>query len=249
MKPVAPYAFLEERVRQRKGLIDLRCRSVDSGIETRDLRQFGIEAHCQLDRREIVRLVQGCERHQSLELGQQFHSDPGRPGVAQPAVDHAVADRRKSPAAQSVSCPRQYGRQYLARHGRRLRPQIRGRDPFAVGPASARRRTGADPIDLPAEDPPLALVKTEFEGRGAGVDHTDQGLGSWRHAAALALGFPWLAGRKFVRASEIRSLFIKPSYLSIFYEPNATRPDSGIFDTRRGIGSGNVNRSSPLVRR
>jgi hypothetical protein len=209
VKSVAAYALLEECVRQRKGLIDLRCRSVESGIETSDLRQFGIVGHCQLDRREIVRLVQRCQRHQSLELSQQFRSDPGRPGVAQPAMDHAVAERRKSPVAEPVSCPRQDGGQYLARHARRFRTEIRGRDGLALGPGGTRRRVGADPIDLPAEDPPLALVKTEFERRGAGVDHADQGLSRRRHAATLSLGTLPDSRDKFVPASEIRLPFIK----------------------------------------
>ena len=43
-----------------------------------------------------------CFRHLIPELSQQFRSDPGRPGVAQPAMDHAVADRRKSPVAEPV---------------------------------------------------------------------------------------------------------------------------------------------------
>ena len=212
MKPVAPYPFLEKRIRQRKGLIDLRRGSVESGVETRDLRQVRIEGHGHLDRREIVRLVQRCERHQSLELGQQFRSDPGGPGVAQPAMDHAVADCRKPPVAEPVPCPRQYGRQDLARHSRRFRTQIRGRDLFAVGPGSACRRTHADPIDLPAKNPLLALVKAELERGGAGVDHADQRLCSRRHAAALRLRISLRAGKKFVAASEICLLFIKNLY-------------------------------------
>ena len=44
------------------------------------------------------------------------------------AMDHAVTDRRKPAVAEPVPCPRQYRRQHLARHGRRFRSQIRGRD-------------------------------------------------------------------------------------------------------------------------
>jgi hypothetical protein len=72
---------------------------------------------------------------------------------------------------------------------------------------------GADPIDLPAENPPLAFVKTELERRGAGVDHTDQGFRSCRHAAVLPLGIFPDSREKFVPASEIRLIFIKNTSL------------------------------------
>ena len=70
MKAVAPNALLIIRVGQREGLLDLRRSAVKGGIEARYLRQFGIERHRHLDRREIVRLVQWRERHQRLQLSQ-----------------------------------------------------------------------------------------------------------------------------------------------------------------------------------
>ena len=63
VKTVTPYAFLVKRVGQCEGLLDLRRSAVKSGIEARYLRQVGIEGHRHLDRREIVRLVKGRERH------------------------------------------------------------------------------------------------------------------------------------------------------------------------------------------
>jgi hypothetical protein len=36
----------------------------------------------------------------------------------------------------------------------------------------------ADPLHLAAEKPPFAFVETEFERRGAGVDHADRRLHS-----------------------------------------------------------------------
>ena len=70
MKAVAPNALLIIRVGQREGLLDLRRSAVKGGIEVRYLRQFGLERHRHLDRREIVRLVQWRERHQRLQLSQ-----------------------------------------------------------------------------------------------------------------------------------------------------------------------------------
>jgi hypothetical protein len=43
VKAVAPYALLIKRIGQRKCLINLRRSAVESGIEARDLRQFGLK--------------------------------------------------------------------------------------------------------------------------------------------------------------------------------------------------------------
>jgi hypothetical protein len=98
---------------------------VKSGIEACHLRQFGIEAHRHLDRREIVRLVQWRERHERFQLGQQFRRDAAGPGVVQTAMDDAVAECVKPPVAKLFSGPRQYRRKHLTRHCRRFRPEVR----------------------------------------------------------------------------------------------------------------------------
>ena len=121
MKAIASDALLIERVGQRKGLLDLGSGSVEGGIETGHLRQFGIEGHCHFDGREIVRLVQRRERHQLLQLGEQFRRDTGGSGVVQTAMDDAVAERVKPSVAEPLSGPRQYRREDLARHRRRCR--------------------------------------------------------------------------------------------------------------------------------
>jgi hypothetical protein len=64
VEAVASYAFLVKRVGERKGLLDVWRSAVKSSVEARHLRQAGVEGHRHLDRREIVRLVQWCERHQ-----------------------------------------------------------------------------------------------------------------------------------------------------------------------------------------
>ena len=57
MKTVAPDTFLIERIGQSEGLLDLGRSAVKGGIEACYLRQFGIEAHRQLDGHQVVRLV------------------------------------------------------------------------------------------------------------------------------------------------------------------------------------------------
>src|SRR5215472_15998357 len=163
VKAIAPYALLVERVRQREGLLDLRRGPVEGGVKASDLRQFGIEGHRHLDRREIVRLVQWRERYKRLQFGQQFGGYAGRPRVTQAAVDDAVAERVEPPVSQPLPDPRQYRRKHLARHRRRFRPQVRGRDGFAIGTGGARLGPSPDPVDLTRENPALALIKAEFE--------------------------------------------------------------------------------------
>jgi hypothetical protein len=99
MKAVAPDTFLIERIGQSEGLLDLRRSAVKGSIEACHLRQFGIEAHRHLDGREVVRLVQWCQRHQRLQLGDQFGSDAGRSRVMEAAMDDAMAERREPPVA------------------------------------------------------------------------------------------------------------------------------------------------------
>jgi hypothetical protein len=178
MKAVAPNAFLVKRVGEREGLLDLRRGAVKSGIEACHLRQFGIEAHRHLDRREMVRLVQWRGRHERFQLGQQFRRDAGGPGAVQTAMDDTVAECVKPPVAKLFSGPRQSRRKHLTRHCRRFLPEIRGVELFAIEPSRARRRMCADPIDLAAENSPLAFVKTELDGRGAGIDYADHRLRS-----------------------------------------------------------------------
>ena len=155
MKAVAPNALLIERVGQREGLLDLRRSAVKGGIKARYLGQFGVEGHSHFDGREIVRLVQWRERHQCLQLGQQFRRDAGGSGVVQTAMDDTVAERGEPPVAELFSDPRQYCRQHLTRHCRRFWAEIRGFELFTIGPSRARRRMCADPIDLPGKNPPL----------------------------------------------------------------------------------------------
>jgi len=75
VKAVAPDAFLKQRIRQGKGLLDVGRGAVKGGVEAGHLGQFRIEGHRHFDRREIMRLVQRRERHQRLQLGQQFRRD------------------------------------------------------------------------------------------------------------------------------------------------------------------------------
>src|SRR5260221_10782891 len=180
VKTVSPYALLEDRIGQGESLFYFRRRAVKGRIETRDLRQIRVEGHRHLDRREIVRLMQGCERHQRLQFGQQFFRYACRPRVTQPAVHDTMAERCETTVAEPLPGPPPDRREHLARRGRRCRTQIWWCDRLAVRAGSAGCRMCPDSIHLPGEHPPLALVEAEFQGRRPGIDYANQRLRSCR---------------------------------------------------------------------
>jgi hypothetical protein len=177
MKAVAAYPLLIQRVRQWECLLDLGCSAVKCGIETRYLRQFGIEAQCHLDGSKIMRLMQRRERHQRLEFGQQLSGHARRSRMMQAAMDDTVAERRERPVTELLSGPRQYRWEDLARYGGRLCPEIRRRELLTTGARGDRRRMCTYPFDLPCENPAFALVEAEFDRRRTGIDYPDQRLG------------------------------------------------------------------------
>ena len=163
MEAVAPYALPRKRIGQCKGLLDFGCRAVKRGVEACHLRQVGIEFQRHLDRREIVRLVQGGQRHQGVEFGQEFRRDQHRLGMAQPAMDDAVAERRQPPAAELLPRPREQCREQFARRRRRLTAELWRFDFRAVRALGARLGMHPDPIDLSGKKPFVALVNAELQ--------------------------------------------------------------------------------------
>jgi hypothetical protein len=78
---------------QREHLRDRRIRPVRGGVEAGDLRHVRQALEQRANRRQVVRLVQRCKRHELVQLRDdgsvQSH---GRRKVG-PAVHHAMADR------------------------------------------------------------------------------------------------------------------------------------------------------------
>ena len=79
MKAVAEHALLAEFARNGEELGDPRMRPVERRIEAGDLRQIGKALGDRLDRREVVRLMQGGKRRQLGEIGNDATIDAGRP--------------------------------------------------------------------------------------------------------------------------------------------------------------------------
>ena len=74
-------------------------------VETGYLRQRGIKCERSSDRREIMRLVQRCQRDQRLQFDQQFRSDAFWPDVSRASMNYSMAKRGEPTAAELRSSP------------------------------------------------------------------------------------------------------------------------------------------------
>src|SRR5437868_166017 len=75
MEAIAPHAAIGDRLRQRERLRHFGLRAVERRVETGDLGQLGAKFRDDLDRLEVVWLVQGREWAQLRELGDHFGVD------------------------------------------------------------------------------------------------------------------------------------------------------------------------------
>jgi hypothetical protein len=75
---------------------------MERGVEAGDLRQVRLGGQQSPDQREIVWLMQRCERNQCFKLVQHTDINPHRRGEALAAVDHAMPHRANSMPLQHV---------------------------------------------------------------------------------------------------------------------------------------------------
>ena len=90
VKTIAADARVMETAGQGEPVGEIRAAAVEGGIEAGHLRQVRLHRGNGADAGEIVRLVQGCERTERLELGEHSRIDPDRRGVVDPAMHHPV---------------------------------------------------------------------------------------------------------------------------------------------------------------
>ena len=98
MKSVTPDARRRQRSRQSECLRHGRLRSVESSIETRDLRQVRFKRGQCANRFEVVRLMQRSKRDESVKLFQQLAGNAHRRGKKFAAVHHAMSRGGDLPA-------------------------------------------------------------------------------------------------------------------------------------------------------
>src|SRR6185312_2947498 len=106
VESVATHPLCRNGGRQREFLRQRRCTPVEGRIETRDLRKLrrnGVESP---DRRKMVRLMQGRQRHQRIERSDHRVIDENGSTVALPTMDDAMAGRGKARfAAEMPAAP------------------------------------------------------------------------------------------------------------------------------------------------
>ena len=150
MEAVPPDALIVIFVWDREGFGREAVAAMERGVEAGHLKHTGIAGFDGFDRRQIVRLVQGRQRHQFPQLRHHSRSDHGRAGVIGAAMNDPVTHRQDPRVAQEAVEP-------LA-DDVKCRVMVGGAG--AVGPAGFRQhraigalrdemRMGADAFDLP----------------------------------------------------------------------------------------------------
>ncbi len=188
MKAVAPHPLFVQAPGNRKMIGKRVMAAMEGGIEASDLRQLGSLRQQRADRRQVVGLVQRCERDVTIETGEDFAVDQHRTRVFGTAVYDAMADgdeidllRLAQPRPGSLQRRREIA--HLVRRVGAVDQR------FCVGAFGAQPRPRADPVHL-ALDQALEIAASpdledlELEARGAGIDDEDRVHGG--HAAGTA---------------------------------------------------------------
>ena len=92
MESIASYAAVGDRPRECKCLCHLGLGTVECGVEASDLRQLRRASQQGADRRQVVRLMQRCERNVLVQRRQHRRVDANRSAVLEPAVNDAVSN-------------------------------------------------------------------------------------------------------------------------------------------------------------
>jgi hypothetical protein len=188
VETVAPHARLVELLRDREPVGELRVGAVERSVEAGHLRRSGPLPQQRPDRGQVVRLVQRCQRHQPLQVGQHRRVEHDRRRVARAPVDDPVPDRRGrlratlvEPAVDHLPRP--------PRVGHLPGPEAALRQHRAVRALHDQPRPIPDSLDLPPEAPLRAdagwrVEQLELHARAAGVD--DEHRPGHAHAPSVA---------------------------------------------------------------
>ena len=98
MKSLAANAFYGETTGQGERLSQIGLRTMEGRVEAGDLRNLRRRLHDRVDRRKVVRLMEGRERFEFREVVEHGLCHPHRRGIVKTAMDNAVtkADYRPS---------------------------------------------------------------------------------------------------------------------------------------------------------
>jgi len=107
MKSVALHPLLCEAARQAKGLRQVWLRAMECGIETGHLGYTWCCRHDGANRRQVVWLVEWCQRDQLRQIIKQRVSNSRWCGIRPAAVDDSVTDAA-DPALHKLLPGQQY---------------------------------------------------------------------------------------------------------------------------------------------
>ena len=144
-------------------------------VKTGNLRDIRQPRGNRIDRRQIVRLMERCQRAKLLQFTNNVPVDLHRRRKERPAMNYPMADpcyRRSGQGLPSHFKDRS--------HGLELAKPFGGPAAFGeVGPipiAGRQARRNADLLDLAAQQQwlvALAVIKSEFDARRAGIHYRD----------------------------------------------------------------------------
>ncbi len=147
VEAVALDAGLAQRVGQSVGLRDGGLRRMEGGVEARDLAQPGLELGERPDRGQVVRLVQGSQRVERLELAENVGRENDGRRVANAAMHNPVTGggdlRSGRPSLDPVEDRAE--RVVMIRARQSFGPEL-----LAVRPAGGEARARAQTVDLAA---------------------------------------------------------------------------------------------------
>ena len=194
VKPVALDARAADLERQRNQIGDGLVPAMKTRVEAGDLRHAGQPRGDRIDGREVVRLMQGRERHELAQVVEHLRRDQDGRGIRGASVHDAVSDAEQASAARSGREARTpaFRAPPSRRAPRRRAARRRASAPGAVLGRESRR--GPDALDLAARlQPPAvgvrAAVDAELQARRTGIENQDK-----------ADRQPWLRRLRRVRA-------------------------------------------------
>src|SRR5215208_5250629 len=180
MKAVAPHARFGHRARKREQLRESWLVAVKRGVEARDLRQVWKPLSEDSDRRQVVGLMKGRQRHELLEFSQHSLVDQHGRRERNTAVDDSVANRLKAIVTPVLTDPAsQMSEGLLMSEWLCFAPTHFAGDLASLASDHEMGRAAEPleqtPIDAPRLIDPASFEELKLDARRPGVEHEVHG--------------------------------------------------------------------------
>ena len=150
MKAITPHAGVVQGARQGEALVHVTLVGMEGGVEAGKLWHAGKGSNGSVYARQVVGLVQWCQRHKALEFFEHGQVDRHRVGKPGAAVHDAVTDRTNRSAGGVALAPGQHRVERTGMGGVGLRQYrlMYGASPRVLY-IQARSEPGTKPLYLP----------------------------------------------------------------------------------------------------